>query len=58
MAIYTKLVEKKGRKVVVNAEMKNLAGETLADAQYAHLPPPSHLALLTDTCDVSLLDWV
>lgn len=58
MAIYTKLVEKKGRKVVVNAEMKNLAGETLADAQYAPLLPPLplHLALLTDTCDVSILD--
>ena len=32
--IRTKLLEKKGRKVVVGAEMMTLAGETLADAKY------------------------
>lgn len=58
VAIYTKLVEKKGRKVVVNAEMKNLAGETLADAQCVPFPatstPPSS-DFGPDTCDVRFL---
>jgi acyl-CoA thioesterase FadM len=53
VVIRTKLLEKKGRKVVVGAEMQTLDGETLADAKcvFCRVSPSDLAACLRSASD-------